>query len=186
MISIPAGLCRAGLLWRLPPPAMQIYKLTTETHMSDSITRTKLTAGEEHNLPHEKAYKVWICIEEYDDLTDCFTECDAPGGELATFGTYEDAYDFAEQIDSAYSNYPGPVNATKPFTVVGFWTDNEQAFIEPIMAASADTACELARKDITSRNSFGSTAADDTQWSDERIRIIAVFEGRPYCALLRT
>ena len=154
--------------------------------MSDSVTAKKSIAAEVHDASDEKTYKVWIEIEEYDERTGCGNNCDAPGGELATFGTYEEAYDFAEQIDSAYSNYPGPVNATKPFTVVGFWTDNEQAFIEPIMAASADTACELARKDITSRNSFGSTAADDTQWSDERIRIIAVFEGRPYCALLRT
>lgn len=153
--------------------------------MSDSITRKTLTAGEQHNSPHEKTYEVWIDIEEYDQLTDCYTECDAPGGALATFDTYEEAYEFAEQIDCAYSAYTGPSNGIKPFTVVGFWADNEQGFVESIMASSADAASELARKEIASRNNFDSTATDYTPWSDKSIRIIAVFEGHPYCALLQ-
>jgi hypothetical protein len=153
--------------------------------MTESITRKKATNGEEHNTPDETTYKVWIGIEEYDELTDCFTECDAPGAELATFDTYEEAYEFAEQIDCLYSNYTTSSNALKPYTVVGFWTDNEQGFIQLIMASSADAACEFARKDIASRNSSGSTVEEEIQWSHEYIRIIAVFEGHPKCALLQ-
>jgi hypothetical protein len=154
--------------------------------MPDSITRKKSTTDEEHNSREKRTYNVWVDIEEYDEVTGRGNDCDAPGGALATFDTYEEAFEFVLQIDAEYSNDSAPTNSVKPFTVVGFWTDNEQAFIEPIMAASADIACELARKDIASRNSFDGTAADDTQWTDERIRIIAVFEGHPYCALLRT
>lgn len=153
--------------------------------MPDSITAKKSTAAEEHDASDAKTYKVWIEIEEYDQLTDCYTECDAPGAELATFDTYEEAYEFAEHIESAYSNYTQPSNAIKPFTVVGFWTDNEQGFVESVMAASADSASELARKAIASRNNCDSAAAEDSQWSDECIRIIAVFEGHPYCAQLQ-
>jgi hypothetical protein len=140
--------------------------------MPDSITRKTPTAREAHNSPHEKTYEVWVDIEEYDQLTDCYTECDAPGGALATFDTCEEAYEFAQQIDSAYSNYTQPSNAIKPFTVVGFWTDNEQGFVESVMAASADSASELARKAIASRNNCDSAAAEHSQWSDECIRII--------------
>jgi hypothetical protein len=153
--------------------------------MTDSITRREAT-HDEHKSPDKTTYKVWIEIEEYDERTGCGNDCDAPGGELATFGTYEEAYDFALEIDSAYSTCARPSDAIKPFTVVGFWTDNEQGFIESTMATSADTACEVAKKDIASRNSFDSAATEDSQWSDERIQIIAVFEGHPYCALLRT
>jgi hypothetical protein len=74
--------------------------------MSESITRNKSTAVQEHKSFAQKTYKVWIEIEQYDERTGCGNNCDAPGGELATFGTYEEAYDFAEQIDSAYSTYP--------------------------------------------------------------------------------
>jgi hypothetical protein len=161
-------------------------QLTMEQQMSDSVTANKSIAAEEHDASCEKAYKVWIEIEEYDEGTGCGNNCDAPGGALASFDTYEEAYDFAAQIDAAYCNYSAPTNATKPFTVVGFWADNEQGFIEPVIAASADAACDLARKDIASRNSFDSTAAEDAQRSDDCIQIIAVFHGHLNCAFLQT
>jgi hypothetical protein len=165
---------------------MPLNKLIMETLMPDSFTEKKATAGEEHDSSDETTYKVWIDIEEYDELTGCGSDCDAPGAALATFDTYEEAYDFAAQIDAAYCNYSAPTNATKPFTVVGFWADNEQGFIEPVMAVSADAACNLARKDIASRNSFDSTAAEDAQWTDDCIQIIAVFHGHLNCAFLQT
>jgi len=145
-----------------------------EQQMSDSITAKKSIAAEEHDASDEKTYKVWIEIEEYDERTGCGNDCDAPGGALATFGTYEEAYDFAEQIDSTYSNYPGSVNATKPFTVVGYWADNEQGFVETTMAASADDACDRARQQIASRDTV------------DCFQIIAVFHGHLDCAFLRT
>ena len=154
--------------------------------MSDSITAKQSTAAEGHDASDEKTYKVWIEIEEYDERTGFCNNCDAPGGALGTFGTYEEAYDFAEQIDSAYSNYLGPVNATKPFTVVGYWTDNEQGFIETTMAASVDDACERARQEIVTRDSVDCFTLEEIEGLSQNIRIIAVFHGHPNCAFLQT
>lgn len=153
--------------------------------MSDSVTAKKSIAAEEHGASDEKTYKVWIEIEEYDECTGCGNDCDAPGGALATFGTYEEAYDFAAQIDSDYSNYPGPVNATKPFTVVGYWIDNEQGFIETTMAASPDDACDRARQEIATRNAVDCFALEAVDGVDQSIRIIAVFDGHLNCAFLQ-
>lgn len=108
-----------------------------------------------------------------------------PEGALATFGTYEEAYDFAAQIDSDYSNYPGPVNATKPFTVVGYWTDNEQGFIETTMAASADDACDRARQEIATRGTADGFALEAVEGANQSIRIIAVFHSHLNCAFLQ-
>jgi hypothetical protein len=71
--------------------------------MTESITRKKATVSEEHDSRDERTYKVWIEIEEYDQLTGCGNDCDAPGGALATFDTFDEAYEFAELIDRAYS-----------------------------------------------------------------------------------
>jgi hypothetical protein len=161
-------------------------ELTMEQQMSDSVTAKKSIAAEEHDASDEKTYKVWIEIEEYEERTGCSNNCDAPGGELATFGTYEEAYDFAEQIDSAYSNDPGPVNATKPFTVVGYWTDNEQGFIETTMAASADDACDRARQEIATRDAADCFALEGVDGDNQSVRIIAVFHGHLNCAFLQT
>jgi hypothetical protein len=161
-------------------------ELTMEQQMSDSVTANKSIAVEEHDASDETTYKVWIEIEEYDERTGCGNNCYAPGGELATFGTYEEAYDFAEQIDSAYSNDPGPANATKPFTVVGYWTDNEQGFIETTMAPSAEEACDRARKQIATRDSADCFALEELEEDDQNIQIIAVFHGHLNCAFLQT
>jgi hypothetical protein len=161
-------------------------ELTMEQQMPDSVTAKKSTAAEAHDASDEKTYKVWIEIEEYDERTGCGNNCDAPGGALATFGTYEEAYDFAEQIDSAYSSDSGPVNATKPFTVVGYWTDNEQGFIETTMAASAEEACDRARLEIAARNTADPLALQELEGDDQNIQIIAVFHGHLNCAFLQT
>lgn len=77
--------------------------------MTEPTTRKKSIAAEEHDASDEKTYKVWIEIEEYDELTGCGNDCGAPGGALATFGTYEEAYDFAEQAEVT-----APIQAQRP------------------------------------------------------------------------
>ena len=48
-----------------------------------------------------KTFKVWLDIEEYDDVTGIGEKtADAPGAALAEFPTHEDAYDFAKWITS--------------------------------------------------------------------------------------
>ena len=71
MISIPAGLRRAGLRLRSSPHTTPMDQLTMELQMSDSVTANKSIAAEDHDAPCEKAYKVWIEIEEYDEGTAC-------------------------------------------------------------------------------------------------------------------
>jgi hypothetical protein len=44
------------------------------------------------------AYKVWIEIEEYNEKTGDGMDMDAPGSSLATFKTYEEAWDYAERV----------------------------------------------------------------------------------------
>lgn len=154
--------------------------------MSDSFTVKKPTAAEEPDASDEKTYKVWIEIEEYDERTGSGTNCDAPGGALAAFHTYEEAYNFAEEIDSTYSHYPELVNATKPFTVVGYWTDNDQGFIETTMAASAEEACNRARQQIAARNTACSFAFEEPEEDVQNSQIIAVFHGYLNCAFLQT
>jgi hypothetical protein len=43
-------------------------------------------------------YKVWLEIERYNDKTGHGEDVDAPGSSLATFDTYEEAWDYAERI----------------------------------------------------------------------------------------
>jgi hypothetical protein len=43
-------------------------------------------------------YKVWAEIEQYDEATETGLTLDAPGASLAQFGTYEEAYAFAESL----------------------------------------------------------------------------------------
>ena len=43
-------------------------------------------------------FKVWLEIERYDDETGQGEEMDAPGSSLATFETYEEAWDYAERV----------------------------------------------------------------------------------------
>ena len=44
------------------------------------------------------AYKVWVDIERFDEATGEGEELDAPGSSLAAFGTFEEAWDYAEHI----------------------------------------------------------------------------------------
>lgn len=50
-----------------------------------------------------KVYKVWIDIEEYDTDTEDGQPCDAPGGSLAEFATYEEAREFAWRITGPHT-----------------------------------------------------------------------------------
>ena len=45
-----------------------------------------------------KTYKVWIEIEEYDTQTGEGETLDAPGAAIAEFDSYEQAWDFAEDL----------------------------------------------------------------------------------------
>jgi hypothetical protein len=43
-------------------------------------------------------FKVWLEIERYDEVTGQGEDVDAPGSSLATFDTYEEAWDYAERV----------------------------------------------------------------------------------------
>ena len=43
-------------------------------------------------------FKVWLEIERYNDRTGDGQDMDAPGSSLATFDTYEEAWDYAERV----------------------------------------------------------------------------------------
>jgi hypothetical protein len=43
-------------------------------------------------------FNVWLEIERYDEKTGDGQNMDAPGSELATFDTYEEAWDYAERV----------------------------------------------------------------------------------------
>ena len=43
-------------------------------------------------------FKVWLDIERYDAKTDESQTMDAPGSSLATFDTYQEAWDYAERV----------------------------------------------------------------------------------------
>ena len=77
----------------------------TITHQElKQCTVKNSTDREEHDCANQKTFKVWVEIEEYDEVSEQGVDCDAPGGSLATFATYEEAYAFAERIDRDYSS----------------------------------------------------------------------------------
>jgi hypothetical protein len=43
-------------------------------------------------------FKVWLEIERYNETTGQSQDMDAPGSSLATFDTYEQAWDYAERV----------------------------------------------------------------------------------------
>lgn len=43
-------------------------------------------------------FKVWLEIERYNEKTGASQDLDAPGASLATFDTYEEAWDYAERV----------------------------------------------------------------------------------------
>ena len=43
-------------------------------------------------------FKVWLDIEQYNERTGDSQEMDAPGASLATFESYEEAWDYAERV----------------------------------------------------------------------------------------
>jgi hypothetical protein len=43
-------------------------------------------------------FKVWLEIERFNEKTGASADMDAPGSSLATFKTYEEAWDFAERV----------------------------------------------------------------------------------------
>lgn len=48
--------------------------------------------------PKHVTFKVWIEIEQYREKTGQGQTMDAPGSSLATFDTYEEAWNFAERV----------------------------------------------------------------------------------------
>lgn len=44
------------------------------------------------------AFKVWLEIERFSEKTGNGQTMDAPGSSLATFDTYEEAWDYAERV----------------------------------------------------------------------------------------
>jgi hypothetical protein len=51
-------------------------------------------------MPKQKniTFKVWIEIERFNEKTGASEDMDAPGSSLATFGSYEEAWDYAERV----------------------------------------------------------------------------------------
>jgi hypothetical protein len=43
-------------------------------------------------------FKVWLEIERYNEETGDSENLDAPGSSLATFETYDEAWDYAERV----------------------------------------------------------------------------------------
>jgi hypothetical protein len=43
-------------------------------------------------------FNVWLEIERYDEDTGASLDMDAPGASLATFATYEEAWECAERL----------------------------------------------------------------------------------------
>ena len=43
-------------------------------------------------------FKVWLEIERYNERTGHGEDMDAPGSSLATFKTYEEAWNYAERV----------------------------------------------------------------------------------------
>ena len=43
-------------------------------------------------------FKVWLEIERFNEKTGRSQDLDAPGAALATFVTYEEAWDYAERV----------------------------------------------------------------------------------------
>ena len=43
-------------------------------------------------------YKVWLEIEHYNEATGTSEGMDTPGASLASFGSYDEAYDFVTRV----------------------------------------------------------------------------------------
>jgi hypothetical protein len=48
--------------------------------------------------PKNITFKVWLEIERYDERTGHGKNMEAPGSSLATFDTYDEAYDYASRV----------------------------------------------------------------------------------------
>lgn len=46
-------------------------------------------------------YKVWVEIEAFNETAGRGETVDSPGASVATFNTYEEAYEFAERMNAA-------------------------------------------------------------------------------------
>jgi hypothetical protein len=51
-------------------------------------------------------FKVWLEIERYNEKTESGQTMDAPGSSLATFDTYEQAWDYADRVTRLASHQP--------------------------------------------------------------------------------
>ena len=49
-------------------------------------------------------FKVWLEIERFNEKTGASEDMDAPGSSLATFKTYQEAWDYAERVSRFAEN----------------------------------------------------------------------------------
>jgi hypothetical protein len=49
-------------------------------------------------------FKVWLAIEQYDEKTGHGKDMDAPSSSLATFDTYEEAWDYVDRVTRLAEN----------------------------------------------------------------------------------
>jgi predicted RNA-binding protein associated with RNAse of E/G family len=49
-------------------------------------------------------FKVWLDIERYNEKTESGELMDAPGSSLATFDSFEEAWDYAERVTHLADN----------------------------------------------------------------------------------
>lgn len=45
-------------------------------------------------------FKVWVCIEAFNERTESGEEMDAPGAAVATFDSYKEAWTYAEKLNA--------------------------------------------------------------------------------------
>jgi hypothetical protein len=64
----------------------KLLRLKPSTERNNTMTRKNIT------------FKVWLEIERYNEKTGASENMDAPGSSLATFETYEEAWNYAEHV----------------------------------------------------------------------------------------
>ena len=67
----------------------------------------------------------------------------------------------------------------KSYTVVGYWTDNDQPIVEHVSALTPQKAIEAAKAEILSRE----TVVDDVDFITPNTRWVEVFEGHHHGVL---
>jgi hypothetical protein len=129
------------------------------------------------------SYRVWIAIEEHEEATHRGRYSVGPAAPLANFSTYEEAH---ELLDEIYSARCALRTGERLFTVVGYWHDTENTFVETTAASSPDEARDRAIKQIAHRNCFDTGLGEAIKHIAQQTQIIAVFQGHPKAVSLDT